>query len=333
MKNFMKRIMPIVMSVVLLTSFLACFASAVSIGSGIDALRAQWKRSAGPSKGGYSIEYSYFTPANAERQSGGLPLFVFMAGAGEGSRAGKELTANSFANWSSDEFQARVSDASGAYLQILRAPEPVYFDTCPTSSMFAAIDDFASKNNVDRSRIYLVGWCIGACGVARLALAYPNSFAGVVFISMRTTISASEAEKLKNMKVWILGCKNDSYSLYSTYTSPSWDNIKSKTVNKANIRFTSCSSAPTAGALFNHNLWILAENDYSSDSTSNYSGLKTIDGNGNVLSSPSFISWLSAPSETAPSVDDDNDVSQSTASNFFKKFIDFFLKLLAALFS
>ena len=291
MKQLTKKLCSLLLCAVLLAAAFAVGAGAVSVSEGEAALRAQWKRGEGPSAGGYSLDYSYFEPAAAA--NGKLPLFVFMAGVGEGTTPGEELTANSFCNWSSEEFQARVTNAKGAYLLILRAPEPVYFDTCPTASVHAAITDFAAKHNVDAKRIYVLGWCVGGNGAVRLVLEHPDVYAGVVAFSMRRSISAGEAAKLKNTAVWLLGCSNDSYSVYSMYTSPAWDNVKAAAADKSKARLTSCTSAPDAGLLFNHHLWLLGEQDYAG-AVGRYSNLKTEDAAGNTVENPDFIAWLSA---------------------------------------
>ena len=264
-------------------------------------LRAQWRRDAGPNKGGYSLDYSYFEPKAAKTEA--LPLFVFMPGAGEGTYEGKELYQNNFYLWSSEKFQSRVTDAAGAYLLILRSPEPIYFDTCPVESIHAAIMDFASRYNVDTSRIYLFGWCLGENGVVRTVLAHPNDYAGMALFSGHRTVSSNDAETLRDMAIWILGSTGDSYSLYDVYTYPAWNNVRG-VGDTAKRRFTSCSSAPQAAAIFNHNMWNLAEDDYSAEAKKLYGGLKTVDGAGKTVASPTFISWFtqwSLPEEAAPS--------------------------------
>ena len=323
MKNILSFVLCILM---LLPVFTAFSAGAVKLSDGLDVLRAQWSRSKGPSAGGYALEYSYFEPKGA-KSSKLMPLFVFMAGAGEGSYSGEELKANSFANWSSEEFQAR-SHNDGAYLQILKAPEPVYFATVPASSIYAAISDFASKHYVDKSRIYVCGWCIGAVGAANVALKYPSYFAGLGLICPRVVISSGEAEKLRDMAVWVFGCTKDSYSTYSLYVSPSWKNLKEKTSNKANIRLTSSTSAPRAGGLFNHMMWPLLENDFSSDVQGNYSNLKTENGNGTEVSNPRVISWFTSKTTSSSSSS-----SSDSGPSAWQKIVDFFKRFFNAILS
>ncbi|MCR5781911.1 MAG: hypothetical protein K6G90_04150 [Clostridia bacterium] len=276
-----------------LTVFLLCcptFARAVRLEDGIDALREQWSRGKGPESGGFALEYSYYEPESASGENR-LPLFVFMAGAGEGSRSGKELTDNDFANWSSEEFQSRAL-GGGACLQILKAPEPVYFDTVPVSSIFAAINDFAENHFVDKSRIYVLGWCIGAAGAANVVLKYPSYFAGLGLISPRVVISSGEAEKLKDTSVWIFGCKNDTYSAYGVYVAPSWKNLVNKAEDGNNIRLTTSRTAPRAAAIFNHMMWRLLEYDFAESVLEDFKDLKTLNGDGEEITFQRVISWF-----------------------------------------
>ena len=328
MTKYLRPILSVFLCVCLLTAVLPA-AFAVSADEGEGALRSQWKRGEGPSVAGYSLDYSYFEPEAAKRAA--LPLFVFMAGVGEGTSPGKELTANSFCLWSSEEYQARVANAPGAYLLILRAPEPVYFDTCPTASVHAAVSDFAEKHNVDENRIYVLGWCVGANGAVRLVQEHPDCYAGLVAFSMRRSLSDADVAALKNTAVWLLGCTNDSYSVYGMYTSPAWSNLKAGAADKARVRLTSCTAAPDAGMLFNHHMWLLGEQDYA-PATSRYTNLKTVDGAGRTVENPDFIHWLSsqylrtqgaAPSEEAPKCTCD-----CHSSNVFTKIVWFFKTLV-----
>ena len=319
MKKTGIRILALCLTALLLLPVFSCVAGAVSLKDGAEALRGQWSRSAGPEAGGYSLDYSYFEPKAAANEK--LPLFVFMPGAGEGTYEGKELIKNNFYKWSSEELQSRVTNASGAYLLILRSPEPVYFDTCPVESIHAAIMDFAARFNVDKTRIYLFGWCLGENGALKTVLAHPNDYAGIALFSGHRTVSASEAETLRDMAVWILGCTGDTYSVYGIYTSPSWNNVRG-TGDAAKRRFTSCTSAPRAAAIFNHNMWNLAEENYAASGMKLYKGLSTVDGAGRTVASPEFISWFtqwSAPEQAAH-----DDASPSVLQRIFSFFLSIF---------
>ena len=305
-------ILPLCALLLICTALPAC---AVSINSGLDALRGQWSRSEGPVADGISLEYSYFVPAAKDK----CPLVVFLGGAGEGTTSGKELTQNKFANWSSDEFQARVSGANGMYILILKAPEPVYFDTCPLAPMFAAIEDFAANHNVDKSRIFVGGWCIGATGAARLCTNHPGFFSGLMLFSPRTVLTDYEARKIKNMKVWIFACYGDSYSPYLTYGYPSWQNVIDNTANKNNVRCTTCNTAPRAALLINHETWRLAEFDFSSSVLGDFTGLKTVDGSSSAVGSPQVISFMTdngtpKPTETETVTETETETQTQTAT-------------------
>ena len=315
LSNFRKRIISFaICALILFNIFIP--ASAMSINSGISALRGQWSRSEGPEAGGMSLEYSYFVPS----AEGHCPLVVLLGGAGEGTPSGQELKANNFANWSSDEYQSRVPNAGGMYILILKAPEPVYFDTCPLAPMFAAIKDFAAKHNVDKKRVYVGGWCIGASGASRLATNHPDFFAGVMLFSQRTIITEYEAKIMKNMRIWIVGCNGDTYSPYYTYGYPSWQSVIKNTADKSNVRCTTCATAPRADLLFNHETWRLAEFDFSSYVLGDYTDLKTVDGYGNTVSSPTMISFMTsyrageAPPETETETETEPETETETAS-------------------
>ena len=285
-----KKLLSAVCALLILTVIASAFisAGAMSVNSGLDALRGQWSRSAGPSADGLALEYSYFCP----KSSRPCPMFVFLGGAGEGTPSGKELEANDFAMWSGDEMQSRVFDADGMYIMILKAPEPMYFDTCPTGPMYSAITDFISKHNVDTSRITVGGWCLGASGASRLATQYPSLFSGLMLFSGRTVVTPSEARTLKDKRVWIFCSKADTYSVYATFTLPSWTNVAAATSDKNNVRLTTSDSAPRAALILNHLMWRLAEYDFSPSVLGQYSNLKTVDGYENVIANPTVINYM-----------------------------------------
>ena len=285
-----KKLLSAVCALLILTVIASAFisANAMSVNSGLDALRGQWSRSAGPSAAGISLEYSYFVPAS----KAACPLVVLLGGAGEGTPSGQELKANEFAIWSSDEYQAKVFDADGMYMMILKAPEPVYFDTCPTAPVYSAVRDFISKHNVDTSRVIVGGWCLGATGAARLATEHPDLVSGLMLFSGRTVLTPAEARTLKDTRVWLFCSKADTYSVYATFTLPSWNNMVSAASDKNNIRLTSSDTAPRADLIFNHRMWRLAEYEFSPAVLGQYTNLKTIDGNGNTIASPSVISFM-----------------------------------------
>lgn len=281
----------------------------VSINAGLEALRTQFSRDKGPKAGGYAIDYSYFSPINSNGGGQKYPLVVFLPGGTEGAYEGKELTANSFATWSSKEYQERFVDAGGAFIMIARAREDValsWNSSLLTAGLAAAVKDFIAKHpNVDTERVYLVGWCYGGTGVINQASSNPNLYAGAVIIAPSSGISSSDAAKMKNMAVWLDCCKKDSLSLFTTNTT-SWNNLKNQTADRSKIRFTTYENVPNVGPLLSHNCWHDVYYDMQSGSK-DLVGEKTIDGNSTTINvkSEGMISWLSSQRKQAAVVNPD----------------------------
>lgn len=281
-------------------------ASAMSISEGTPALRTLWARDNGPEKDNCDIDYSYYSPIeNGADKTKKYPLVVIMAGALEGLQEGFELEANSLASWTAEEFQSEFNNGA-AFLIIGRAPEEdsLYWDSSKLVSPFkAAIDDFCEKNkeNIDMSRIYVIGWCLGGNGAMNLATNYPNFFAAAMIMCPNRAITVNEAKLLENMPVWVQGCKKDSYSNFYLYVQTTWNRISRYSKCKDKLRFTTYDEAPdvyllqTYKFIENHNLWDnLAYDMHCSDDRFKYSGMETTDGNKNIIADPYAISWLTS---------------------------------------
>ena len=154
--------------------------------------------------------------------------------------------------------------------------------------------------------------------------AHPKDYAGIALFSGHRAVSASEAETLRDMAIWVLGSTGDSYAIYSIYISPTWNNVRAAG-DKEKRRFTSCSSAPQAALIFNHNMWILAENDYSAEAKTEYGGLSTVDGAGKRLYSPSFISWFTQWS----AADESASEAASASGSVWQRIVSFFRTVIA----
>ena len=274
-----KRIMIVFVCIVTLLPFNTVPASAVHYDDGIDALRSQWQKGYGPKVNGFRIDYSYFCPESDNP----CPLMIYMGGMGNGTHDGKELNATDFPYWSSEEFQAAAVNADGMYLMILRSPLPFYFDTCPLRPMYEAIKEFVDTHNVDTKRICLFGRCLGASGVNRLANGYPEFFSGACYFCPRTLITPIHAYRMKNTKIWIFCSFLDLYSLYPVFTLPSWIFAKAFTTDRHNVRLTSCVFAPFGGLLPNHEVYHLAEKNWTHNVDREYTGLFTVDGYGSKI--------------------------------------------------
>lgn len=292
----MKRMLAFLLCLCLTFSF-GMQAFSVGAAGGLEALRAQFSRDRGPEKNGYAIDYSFFSPKTEENDDTAFPLVIIMAGAREGEYEGKELLANDYAMWSSEEYQRRFLASGGGYLLIARAPEEklLYWDSQTlVEPLKAAIDDFITRHKkVDTNRIILIGWCIGAKGVVNQVCAYPDFYSAAVMMVPNFALSQAQAEKMKNIPVWLHGCKRDSYADYNLYIKPTWSRLVSAATDKSKRLFTLYDEAVDTTYFFNHNVWLQGSYDMHYDGPG-YKGMKTVDGNGNEVGTQNgMITWLS----------------------------------------
>ncbi len=249
-------------------------------------------------------------------------------GYGEGNHSGEELTGNDFPLWSSEELQARFTNG-GAYIMLLRSNENkamTWDDKRQIPAAKAAVDDFIAKNpNVDKSKVYSLGWSFGGTASMNFTVAYPNMVAAAVVISPCVTFSASDMKLLENTPVWLFQSKNDSIAL-PTYGNNTWKNLKAASKNPENIRYTTADKAPTSGAAIGHNMWAMVTWD-TDRKLDVYKNLKTVDGTGKTIEideSSSIIKWLTANSLSYSA---DSDLASCTHSCHKGGFSGFFWKI------
>lgn len=293
----MKKWIAFILSLVLIFSSCVEVCAFVSADSGLKALRAQFSRGKGPSKDGYAIDYSFFSPVTDENDETKYPLVIIMAGAREGEYEGKELLANEYAMWSSDEYQKRFLASGGGFILIARAPEEKYLcwdSQTLTAPLKAAVDDFTQRHpNVDTNRIVLVGWCLGAKGVVNQACAYPGYYSAAVMMVPSFAISLAQAEQMKDLPVWLHGCKKDSFANYEMYIGPTWERLVSTAADKRMRLFTCYDEAVNTTFFLNHNVWLQGSYDMQYTGKG-YKGMTTVDGDGNTVNTDrGMIFWLS----------------------------------------
>ena len=279
-----------------------------------DKYRALFRRDNGPLIGDWDIDYSYYDPtaygADAETA---YPLVVILAGALEGWKEGIEIAANEMPLWADEKYQSRFHNGH-AFMLVARAPEEdnLYWDqSCLVESLLAAILDFCEKHpSVDRTRIHLIGWCVGSLGVMNLASSYPEVFASAVMMAPSRAINKSEAARLREMPIWIMSGLYDTHALYHLYTAPTWGRLKTYALDARKLRLTTFQRAidvnfvPQVPIVGNHNFWDWAsedchfegENGHGVDHeyvlTGSYKGVKTIDGADRAIEDPYLIAWL-----------------------------------------
>lgn len=300
-KKILAAVAALIICLLLVLSNVSLLSIPQSIDYRIDEVRSAWSRGKGPEIDGADIDYSYYSPVdNGASTDKKYPMIIIMAGALEGLQEGFELVANAMPVWTTAEYQSRFENG-GAYLFIARAPEEdwTYWDSSKLiPGLKAAIDDFCDKNaNVDKDKIHIIGWCLGGNGAINLATSYPNEFASATIMCPDRAISKNEALALKNMPVWFMGSETDTYSSYKNCILKSYNRLCDVSSRKSDIRLTSYTSAPDVPLLdwipfiFNHNLWDNLAYDLKSTDPE-YTGTKTVDGNGNAVENASSISWI-----------------------------------------
>ena len=275
-----------------------------------DKYRALWNRGNGPQVNGWDIDYSYFSPvehgADPEKT---YPLVVIIVGALEGVVAGNEMNANEMPLWSSEAYQSRFHNG-GAFLMIPRAPEEdyLYWDaSCLVESLHAAIIDFCKQHPcVDVSRIHVMGWCVGSLGAMNLTATYPEAYASLMIMCPSRTMTNSEAERLREMPIWMITALTDTHALYPLETLPTWKKLIRVNPNR-DLRLTTftrtpdVSLVPQATIASNHNVWDYVSEDmhfvgpsvdHERVVSGTYKKAKTIDGAGKLIEDPYAIAWM-----------------------------------------
>lgn len=286
MNKKIKRLVSLLMCVTL--AFLSAFsASALGLNAGLTSLQKTFSRDRGSSVNSFSIDYSYFDPSKGEDDENKYPLFIIMAGALEGSYEGRELTANEFGLWASDEYQGSVYGADGMYILIARAPEERFYTWDSerlTAPLKTAIDEFLQKHkNVDVNRIYAMGWCLGAKGVVNLATAYPGFLSAAVIMVPPFVITSKQAKSMAELPVWLMGSKNDSYAVYSKYIEPSWNELKANAANPSQKLLTSYATAQNTTFFTGHNVWLAVSHNFNFSGLKQYSEMKTVNASGKEI--------------------------------------------------
>ena len=164
------------------------------------------------------LNYRLFTPDNAA--SSKRPLVIWLHGLGEGGWAEAQdnalpLLANRGAlGFVTPEAQEIFG---GAYVLAPQATDFWFNDSEMgySAQLKALIDDVVAKQNIDPSRIYVVGASNGGYMTARLGVDYPEYFAAVVPICPgvvydgKTLLTDDELTVLRNVPTWIVQATTD----------------------------------------------------------------------------------------------------------------------------
>lgn len=329
----MKKALSLILCAATLIFMLSISAAAIPLSSGDDALRAQF----GSGSGG-GLTYKYFAP---EAKPGvKYPVVVWLHGIASGNYDGDQIDSYDLCKWASDEYQARFANAGGAYILCPRASGT--WDLTTTAAVKNCVESFVSRfeNSADRSRIYLMGFSIGASMTIKTASAYSDYFAAAVPVSAIDQISASG---LKNMAVWFFANEKDSYvSANVSATRSTFNSVAASAADKSKIRFTAVSKAVDAygnEVSPQHYMWRALTNDMFMADGSQYAYSTTTDGTGKTISftyPDGVISWLSRQIKQTPAEPEkEPEKEPENQKSFWDKLLDVInaiLKFLSALF-
>lgn len=297
----MKKIIALLLSLVCLT---ACplGANALSLGGGIEPLKAEFKAAEGPVAGEYSVDYRYFSPVK-ENDTQKYPLVVWLHGMGDGAEEGRQVEKSNIAYWASDEFQARFAPSGGAFILAARSREEdnIFWSNDMLEPLKAAIDDFILKNksNIDLSRIYVGGYSMGGKMTLKMAVAYPEMFAAAFPICPAWSPSEELLENVADMPIWLTSSTRDPLVNYYMAVAPTWQKITEISAVAEKCRFSTltkvCYQDGTKTSS-SHHAWFAVNYDMFTDKNTDYHYMSTVNGLGEEvkLNYPDgMISWLS----------------------------------------
>lgn len=236
----MKKILAFILCLTTLIASLALtsYALNVDISQGKDALIAQWDM--GESHG---FDYRAYSPVKDEEDTVKYPLVVMLHGKYSGSTEGEQLISSDFFNWSSIEYQSRFEESGGAFLLMPRTPGgdgKTWSNTSFHSGLMDLINDYiaANSDNIDTSRIYLLGWSMGGAGAISVASTYSNFFAALVIMAPFGSVTNAQLQSLKNTPIWLVTCTKDTTASYITFAKPFWNGLKDTTEIPSHCRIT-----------------------------------------------------------------------------------------------
>ena len=277
---------------------------ALSVTEGIEALRGQFESGYGPEAGGVSLDYKFYSPVG-ENDTTKYPIVMFLHGIGHGDYEGSQLDDSDMPYWSSAEFQARFSDAGGAFILLPRAPEEKkqYWGESFVEPLKALLDDFIATHaeNVDTTRIAVTGSSAGGGMCWTMLEAFPGFFSCAFPMASTVTPDTDVIKAAKSTAIWVLASQKDPVVNYRLSTLKVWNKILKYNNHPENCRLSTFQNVylpdGVTRASDNHHLASVITYDLHTHDEGLYPELETIDGSGNVvdLTSPNgLITWISS---------------------------------------
>jgi predicted peptidase len=291
----MKKLISLILVAFMMIPFISsAFAVDVNLAQGKDALIAQWQKG-----DAHGFDYRAYSPVKGADDTTKYPLVVMLHGKYSGSNEGEQLTGTDFYKWSSTEYQSRFRDAGGAFILMPRTPNGdsnTWAGTRYHDDLMKLVRDYisANKENVDTSRVYLLGWSMGGAGAVSVASGNTDFFAAVVIIAPFDSVTAGQVKALRHTPIWLVTCTKDSTASYVTFAKPFWNSIKDTTEIPSYCRITTFSKYNyyDSGHHYTH---AAVGNDLLNQPSD--CGMKTENAKGNRITTnenESIITWLSS---------------------------------------
>lgn len=233
------------------------------------------------------IGYVYYSPVKDENDTTTYPLFIYMPGVGESTGLEKALYGG-IGNLADEEYQNNVTGVKGAYIM-----QMVGSNLRSSSANHTAIKHFVDSNpNVDKTRIYVSGWCVGAPTAINLVTSYSDYYAGLCIYSPFAIVFHGRLSHLKNTRIWVFGSITD-LLVFFPLTLLAYSSAVMSANDNRNVRLTTCAFAPFKGPAVSHYTWKLVYGDGDEQSRKGLVGLKTKDGTGAKTELTSILGWMS----------------------------------------
>lgn len=344
----LRKTISLMLAVLMIFSGSVLFAGAAD--DDMEQLQSLFYYGKGPERGGYCIDYRYYTPVEGRNDDTEYPLVIWLHGMGDGAYDGKQIESSNIALWASEEYQSRFRGTGGAFILAARSVEEegLYWTDDLIYPLRAAIDAFIHDNwyNIDLSRIYVGGYSMGGKMTLKMAVAYPELFAAAFPICPAWVPGTDATAKLADMPIWLTSGAGDPLVNYFTWVMPTWKNIVSESNVPEACRFSTLTRTAYANGLptsSGHHSWFAVNNDMFSSKDGKYPAMRTVDGNGDkvTLTFPKgMIDWLSGfRSEYNGASANDGGNSEARTSNgaksgfaviaeFLRNFVDYLLSLI-----
>lgn len=191
-------------------------------------------------KNNITLKYRYFEPGNES----GSPLLVILHGAGErGSDNIKQL------DFGTIMFIREIKKKFDPLILLPQCPSDnvwtinpqrpfnnFFLDSIPVSPTLEIVRDIMLKltreYNIDTTRIYIIGYSMGATGTWEMILRNPDLFAAAIPICGAS--DPSKAFLVKDMHIWAFSAENDQFYNYRE-TEETVEKLKE---NNSDIKYT-----------------------------------------------------------------------------------------------